>query len=161
MSSKKRKFHLITPSESEFLEIIRDFIGKIATIAGFSDDYANKIQLSVDEACTNIIKHAYSGMKKKSIEIVVELNSSKIMVSVIDQGKGFKPSKVAVKDLETYLSEYRRGGLGLHLIKILMDDVQFSFDPAKRNVITMTKYVVGKGGSSRQDKTSMTVEKSK
>ena len=141
MSANIKKFLLVTPSESDFLGIIRDFVGKIARVAGFTDDYVNKIQLSVDEACTNVIRHAYSGKKGRDIEIRVELNAKKMIVSVIDQGKGFKPENKVVDDMEAYLSEYRKGGLGLHLIKLLMDEVHFSIHPKKKNVIRMVKYV--------------------
>ncbi len=141
MATKTKKFLLVTPSESDFLDIIRDFVGKIARSAGFSDDYVSKIQLSVDEACTNVIRHAYLGMKQKDIEIRVELNAKKLVVSVVDRGRGFKPESKHVDDMEAYLSEYRKGGLGLHLIKLLMDEVQFSIHPNKMNIITLVKYL--------------------
>ena len=58
MSEKKKKYLIVTPSISEFLEIIRDFIKKIASNVGFIEEDVYKIQLSVDEACTNVINHA-------------------------------------------------------------------------------------------------------
>ena len=160
MSAKIKKFLLVTPSESDFLDIIRDFIGKIAHAAGFTDDHVNKIQLSVDEACTNVIRHAYTARQQKDIEIRVELNARKMVVSVSDKGRGFKPEEEVVDDMETYLSQYRKGGLGLHLIKLLMDEVQFSIQPNKKNIITMVKYVHQKQTSEAERKQKLALEKS-
>ena len=140
MTGKKQKFLLLTPSETEFLEIIRDFMAKIARIAGFNEDHVNKIQLSVDEACTNIVKHAYKGIQKKDIRIQVELNDEKMIIAVIDKGKGFDPKKIEPLNMNNYLNELRRGGLGIHLMNILMDEIQYSIQPLKKNQVTMIKY---------------------
>jgi len=140
LTGKKQKFLLLTPSETEFLEIIRDFMAKIARIAGFNEDHVNKIQLSVDEACTNIVKHAYKGIQKKDIRIQVELNDEKMIIAVIDKGKGFDPKKIEPLNMNNYLNELRRGGLGIHLMNILMDEIQYSIQPLKKNQVTMIKY---------------------
>ena len=141
MPSKVKKFSLVIPSDDEFLDLIRNFVGKIAETAGFDDDSVNKIQLSVDEACTNVMKHAYKGEKSKDVHIEVELNSKKIVVSVVAKGSGFEYDNIGIDDMGAYLTEFRKGGLGLHLIKVLMDEVKFSIKPAKKNVIEMTKYI--------------------
>lgn len=152
LSSKMKKFLLVTPSNDEYLDLIRDFVGKIASTAGFGEEDVNKIQLSVDEACTNVMKHAYKSLKSKDVQIEVELNLRKFVVSVIDKGSGFQYENIGVDDMDAYLSEFRKGGLGLHLIKVLMDDVQFSIQPAKKNVITMTKYIGEKSSSKSKNR---------
>ena len=99
MPSKVKKFSLVIPSDDEFLDLIRNFVGKIAETAGFDDDSVNKIQLSVDEACTNVMKHAYKGEKSKDVHIEVELNSKKIVVSVVDKGSGFEYDNIGIDDM--------------------------------------------------------------
>ena len=78
MSANKNKFLMVTPSESRYLDVIREFVAKVATIAGFDDEHVNKIQLSVDEACTNVVKHAYRGMDSQDIKVQIEFNPEQV-----------------------------------------------------------------------------------
>lgn len=132
---------MVTPSDSKYLDVVRDFVAKIANIAGFDGEHVNKIQLSVDEACTNVVKHAYKGTEPKDIKIQVEYDNEKIIVEVIDKGRGFDFRKIKEKDMNNYLNEFRRGGLGIHLMKILMDKVNFSGQHSKKTQVTMIKYL--------------------
>ena len=141
LPAKKNKFLIVTPSDSKYLDVIRDFVAKIAIIACFDGEHVNKIQLSVDEACTNVVKHAYKGIQPNDITIQVEYDKKKITVEVIDKGKGFDFRKVKVEDMNNYLNEFRRGGLGIHLMKILMDEVDYSTLPSKKTQVTMIKYL--------------------
>ena len=141
LSANKNKFLIVTPSESKYLDVIREFVARIATIAGFDEEHVNKIQLSVDEACTNVVKHAYRGMESKEIKVQIEYNKKLLEVSVIDKGKGFDLKKAKLKDIDNYLNEFRKGGLGIHLMKILMDKVNYSVQPLKRTQVTMIKYL--------------------
>jgi len=140
MSEKKKKYLIVTPSISEFLEIIRDFIKKIASNVGFIEEDVYKIQLSVDEACTNVINHAYDEITRSVMRVEVKVDEEKMDVSVIDYGRGFEPNIIKSPNMREYLKEYKRGGLGIHLIKKLMDEVKFSDTPFKKNKITMTIY---------------------
>ena len=140
MSGKKQKFLLVIPGESKYLEIIREFIAKIARSVGFNEEHINKIQVSVDEACTNVVKHAYQGMKKKDVRIEVELDVEKMTIAIIDKGKGFDPKTIEPLNMNKYLNEFRRGGLGIHLMNILMDEIKYSIHPLKKNQVTMVKY---------------------
>ena len=132
---------MVTPCDSRYLELIRDFVAKIAKITGFDEEHVNKIQLSVDEACTNVVKHAYKGIDPKDIRVDVTFDQEKITVTVTDRGKGFNPDKSKLKDMDTYFNKFRRGGLGIHLIKILMDEVSYSIDPCRKNSVKMIKYL--------------------
>ena len=143
---------MVTPSDSKYLDLIREFIDKIANIAGFDDEYVNKIQLSVDEACTNVVKHAYRGMQSKNIKIEVEFDKEKMIISVIDSGKGFDLKLTKLKDINDHLNEFNRGGLGIHLISILMDKTNYSIQPMKKNQITMIKFL-SKNQSREKKKT--------
>ena len=77
MSAKANKFSMVTPCDSRYLELIRDFVAKIAKITGFDEEHVNKIQLSVDEACTNVVKHAYKGIDPKDIRVDVTFDQEK------------------------------------------------------------------------------------
>ena len=137
----KQDFILKIPTHSTNLKIIRDFISDIAGKAGFTDEVKFDIALAVDEACTNVIKHAYRGGVGREITINVRYDSEKIVIAVSDSGNGFDTSSVDNFDIGAKLKKMERGGLGIHLIKETMDEVEFKSDPKAENSVVMTKYV--------------------
>ncbi len=124
----------------ENLEIIRDFISSVARRAGFSREEANKIELAVDEACTNIIKHAYGIENKGDIGIILRLDYYKLTILLTDHGKSFDFDRIKIPDMDKYLAELRVGGLGIYLMKTLMDDVSYRTTSTGENEVKMVKY---------------------
>ena len=135
------------PGQTDNLEIIRDFVAKIARKVGFSTDDVEKIELAVDEACTNVIKHAYDKGQKKPIDISIVIDYQKLTIVVTDEGKGFDPKKLKIPDMKEYLAEMRVGGLGIYLMQSLMDEVEFKSAPGKGNQVKMVKYISEAGQS--------------
>ena len=140
MRKKRETFQLKVPSETKNLEIIRSFIYRTAIKAGFDSECASRIELSVDEACSNVIKHAYQMKTDNFIEINISIDKEKFVVTIIDQGKGFNPEKIELPDMMEYLAELRVGGLGIYLMKTLMDEVEYDIIPGKKNIVRMVKY---------------------
>ena len=136
-----KDFILKIPTQSTNLKIIRDFITDIAEKAGFGDEASCDIALAVDEASTNVIKHAYRGGDDKQITVSVKYDKSKIVITISDSGKGFKPEAVDDLDMNAYLKNKKRGGLGVHLIKSAMDEVEFKSEPGTFNSVKMIKYL--------------------
>ncbi len=137
----KQKYKLKVSSVTENLEIIRDFVNNIATKAGFSDDTADQIELAVDEACTNVVKHAHKYNAKRMIDISVILEPEKIEIIISDTGGGFDVDKLPRPNLEKFIHESKSGGLGIHLMRTLMDEVNFTFNPGKKNQVSLIKYL--------------------
>ncbi|MFQ5824921.1 MAG: ATP-binding protein [bacterium] len=137
-----RKYQLRIPSQSDNLVIIRDVVSKVAKKVGFNNDDVSKIELAVDEACTNVIKHAYGQNSNKFIEVVIQIDNQKFMVIVSDKGKGFNPEDFKLPKMDDYLTEMRIGGLGIYLIETLMDKVVFNIKPGFKNQVKMIKYFV-------------------
>lgn len=124
----------------EFLDEIREFVGEIAREGGFSDKEVYNIQLATDEAASNIIEHAYEGVSDGLIEISCGMQSNYIRIILVDHGESFDPSDVPDPDLKADLSERKIGGLGIFLMRKLMDEVHYDAEPRKnRNTLTMTK----------------------
>jgi len=134
-------FHLQLPSHTDFLDLIRDFISKLSGYAGFDEENVYKISLAVDEACTNVIRHAYDQGDARIIDIEAEISNGQFTVIVSDTGKGFNPDDVAEPDLQDFILRHKVGGFGLYLIRTLMDKVDFSIKPGVRNAVLMTKFV--------------------
>jgi len=135
-----KEYQLKIPSQSDNLSIIRDVVSKVARRIGFNTDEASKIELAVDEACTNVIKHAYANNSNQMIEVSIKVDRKKLIIIVADKGKGFNPDEIKLPDLNESIKEGRKGGLGLCLIKTLMDKVEFEIKPGFKNKVKMIKY---------------------
>jgi len=139
--NNKKKYTLKVSGSTENLEVIREFIHRLASKAGFNEDDASQIELAVDEACTNSIKHAYRYNQQHFLEITVYLDPVKIEVVVSDKGPGFDVSAIPEPDLKAFAMQAKSGGLGIHLMRTLMDEVHFSFHPGKKNQVSLIKYL--------------------
>jgi anti-sigma regulatory factor (Ser/Thr protein kinase) len=123
----------------EFLDEIRDFVGEIARKGGFGDKDVYNIQLATDEAASNIIEHAYEGIPDGVLDLSCGMQSDSIKIVLIDYGLPFDPSKIPMPDLKADLSARKIGGLGIFLMRKLMDEVTYEPRPDKSNVLTMIK----------------------
>ena len=141
MKDRVQRFKLKVPSVTDNLYLIRDFIRMVAEKAGFNNEKQEQITLAVDEACTNVIKHAYKFNARRLIDIAIQIDQQKIKITITDKGRGFNYSKLQDPDLKTYIKESRHGGLGIYLIKTLMDDVRYEFNPGIKNQVQLTKYL--------------------
>lgn len=149
MMTKIKEFKLRIPSQTDNLELIRYFVGRVAEKVGFDDEDVGKIELACDEACTNVIKHAYNIDRKsdKSLDIAIKLDYQKLTLVVTDHGKGFNPDSIKLPDMKEYLAELKVGGLGIYLMKTLMDEVDYDIKPGVRNQVRMVKYFISKKNS--------------
>jgi serine/threonine-protein kinase RsbW len=128
-------------SRTDRLIAVREFVSASARKFGFSDEEVSKIALAVDEACTNVIKHAYKFDPTKEITITIKPHGRTFEVAIKDNGKQFNPSEVLAPDMKEYLTHYRRGGLGIYLMKSLMDKVEYDIVPGKKNEVRLIKYL--------------------
>ena len=140
MTSTNNK-ELKVKSRTENLASIRDFISSNAVKAGLSEDQIDNIMLAVDEACTNIIKHAYNSFPDGELSIKLEYDKKKFTVAIIDFGKTFNPDTVPKPDLQKYYKERKVGGLGMYLMKTLMDEVKYISVPGKYNKVLLSKNI--------------------
>jgi len=123
----------------EFLDEIREFVGDIARAGGFDAKDVYNIQLAADEAASNIIEHAYEGVSNGLLELSCGVKGNTITIVLVDHGESFDPSEIPMPDLKADLSERKIGGLGIFLMRKLMDEVRYETKPNKSNVLTMTK----------------------
>lgn len=127
----------INASTKELVKV-RSLVERFTEDMGFSEDKSFKIQLVVDEICTNIIKHGYNQMqidtdnKSKSICIVLIAKESSLLIRIIDQGPTFNPVEYQAPDIHNHISHPHKGGLGIPLIKLLSDKISFSIINGKQ-----------------------------
>ncbi len=128
-------------SRTERLSTVREFVSEAARSFGFSEEDVGKIALAVDEACTNVIKHAYKFDPTKKIGITVNTANRAFVVTSQDNGRAFDPTAVHQPDMKEYMTHFRRGGLGVYLMRSLMDKVEYDIEPGKKNEVRLTKYL--------------------
>lgn len=88
-----------------------------------------EIILSVDEAVANVMEHAMPDKGENFyLTISVDVSDDIVTISLKDQGKKFNPLLVADPDMEQHVKEGRKGGLGIYIIKKIMDECNYTFD---------------------------------
>ena len=141
MAAIERKFKLQVPSSTENLALIREFVTTVGKQATMSDEDISKLELAVDEACANVIEHAYGHDITKEVDVRAVFDEDEVRISVIDSGRGFDPAKVDQETVEQLVAERKSGGLGFRLIKSLMDEVSYEIVPGQKNELHMTKKI--------------------
>ena len=131
------------PADFKNLDAIREFVGTAARQAGLSGRDVYAVQLAVDEACSNIIEHAYEGVSNGEIEIGCQAGDGQLTIVIHDHGKEFDISTVRKPNLGRDLSEREVGGLGVYLIHKLMDEVHFKSSKQTGNTLTLVKKISG------------------
>ena len=134
------------PSNPEMLCVVRDALGKLTETLGFSSADCRAVVLAVDEALTNIIRHAYQGESEQPIQAsfrrieVPRGGQPRRALEIVleDSGKEIDREKLRARPLE----EVRPGGLGLHLINECMDAVEFRREFGK-NQLRLIKLLDG------------------
>ena len=139
MESVDKKFTLQVPSSTENLALIREFVSSAAKQAGFDDKEVGRLELAVDEACANVIEHAYGQDVSKEVIVRARLDENEFSIDIEDTGKGFDPASVNQEELEQLINKRRTGGLGMRLMKTLMDEVRYEIEPGKKNALHMSK----------------------
>ncbi len=133
--------HTLTiPSSTRFLEDVREFVTTHASEAGFSDMVVEQLKMAVDEACTNVIEHAYEGESEQPVEIAIILSRDKLTIRIRDKGRQFDEMSYREPNLIEYAKTRKSGGFGVHIMRKLMDEVAYK-SSGGFNVCTMVKYL--------------------
>lgn len=122
------------PSKAEWVAVARLAIAAVANRLNFSIEDIEDVKLAVAEACTNCIQHAEGSSQ---IEITCETEVEGLTVRVRDFGRGTRPEHIQSRRVD----EPRVGGLGVFLIRSLMDTVEYDVHPDRGTNLVMTKKV--------------------
>ncbi len=94
-----------------------------ASKAGFTELVVEQVKMAVDEACTNVIEHAYEGQNEQPVEIAIIVTEDDFTVRIRDKGRQFNQQSYREPDLIQYAKTKKSGGFGVHIMRKLMDDV--------------------------------------
>lgn len=128
-------------SDPVFLRIVRAAMEEIADLAGFSRKEGAKIILAVDEACSNVIRHAYHNQPGKPIYITCRITPIKLEIIMVDLGEPANIESIKPRPLD----ELRPGGLGVHIIRTVMDEVHYENLARIGNRLIMAKFLPREG----------------
>lgn len=124
-------------SHPKLLKIVRCGIQHLCNLCEFSDIAKNEMILAVDEAVANIIRHAYKGADDKPINVFCDVREDRLQIVLQDFGEEVDTNVVKSRDLD----DVRPGGLGVHLIQSVMDEMEFSYSKEEGNKLRLVKYL--------------------
>lgn len=148
--SEESKIELNITSNAKSLPVVRSAVERMARMEGFGDNEAHALVLAIDEALANVIEHGYGGATDQPIAITLTSvhaadGRQGISVAVRDQGRQVDPGAIVGRDL----SDVRPGGLGVHIIRSVMDDVEYRCADGGGMLLTMIKYIGSNGAAAR------------
>jgi serine/threonine-protein kinase RsbW len=141
MTSVERTLTLTVPSATENLALIREFVANVGSQAGLGEDDVAKLELAVDEACANVIEHAHGQDSNKEVTVRATFDTATLRIEVVDEGEGFDPTVVPTTSVEQMVHDRRTGGLGLRVMRSLMDEVSYEIVPGERNRLRLLKRI--------------------
>ncbi len=143
LSEAEEVYELTTPSHTENLELIRSFTSRLAQKAGLNEMAAMEIEVAVEEASVNAIKHAHKSDQAKPLRLQIKIGKQKLTVLVKDQGQGFDPQKFDGQNAQKVLARPQNGGRGILMMKMLTDEVHFEAGNGKGTQVRLVKYLAG------------------
>ena len=132
-------FELVFFADARNLSTAADFIDVVTDAANFDDKAAYAVQMAVDEACANILEHAYDDANRGRIRLGCEIRADGLRIDLFDSGRPFDPDAVAPYDPTAPLEARGRRGMGMFYIQKLMDSVTYQFDTPQGNQLTLFK----------------------
>ena len=130
---------IVITSSTRNLARVRDFVEERAKQTGVDPNTINQIVMSVDEACTNVIKYAHKYNDKFKINIEVFHLDKKFKVVITYKGMEFNPNDIENPDMEEYFAKFKVGGLGIPMIKKLMNKIEYKRYKPNVNSLTLIK----------------------
>jgi len=142
------KLLIQTPGHGSYLAYIRVIVGDLARKVGFDEGEAAKIEMAVDEACSNVVRHAYSPDKEwcwqqrdPEIRLDIRVEGNLLIIEINDHGQRFDFANYRPAMMEDHLREMKPGGYGILIMRNFMDEVQYSSNDQTGNTLRMVKYL--------------------
>jgi anti-sigma regulatory factor (Ser/Thr protein kinase) len=126
------------PAALENVPALLAFIDEACERYGLDRDTAFAIRLAVDEVCVNLVRHGYAG-GQGAIWIDFARDANRVIVTIADRAPPFDPANAPAPDLDKPLEERRVGGLGWHLVRHMIDHIEYRSDDDGTNRLTLVK----------------------
>ena len=137
MAKEARKELRIT-NDTENLSMVRTVVQDMINDSPLKPEERNKVILAIDEAISNVIEHAYED-KSGDIEVILDMNETRLEVVVRDNGSKFDPDEISDPDIHEHIRLSKKKGLGMYLMRKIMDHVAYNLDSSYQNELVMRK----------------------
>ncbi len=117
---------------------VAEFAERFGAEQQLGDDAVMAINLVLDELMANIIEHGFPDGGEHTIRVTLGVDAGELTIEVDDDGRPFDPLQAPPPDLDLPIEERPVGGLGIHIVRSLMDAVEYR-RRNDRNVLTMRK----------------------
>ena len=136
-------FQIEVTSSPRLLQVVRAAVGQYGRLLDFTEEETHRLKAAVDEACANIIRHSYGGEAGQRIVITFILSDARLEILLRDFGRKPDPARLAPREADPS----RPGGLGLPLIRSVMDEVEFDLSPERGTILRLVKHLKAKRGA--------------
>ena len=133
-----KRWQLKIASDLRHLPFVGQFVRESGRAAGLDEGDLFEVELACEEACNNVIEHAYRNAQG-DIDITCTVTGSDFVIEIQDQGRPFDPTQFPPLGRRRRPGQVTIGGLGIHLMRELMDVISYRFDPTTGNHLTMIK----------------------
>ncbi|MBI3092358.1 MAG: ATP-binding protein [Candidatus Tectomicrobia bacterium] len=134
----RQEITLTVPSSTEFLHVVGAVMSEMAALAGFDDRQRRRIELAVDEACSNVLLCAYQQESEQSYRIGCVKEASELRITITDWGQDYAFPAAGELSLPAKLPDPSSANIGLYLIYQIMDEVTF-VSQTQQHVLSMRK----------------------
>jgi len=147
LKKSESKVEVVTPGRGDYLAYIRLVVADLARQVGFHEDEVAKIEMAVDEACSNVVEHAYAEKRawhwKSSPEIRLDVReeNDRLIIEINDHGQQFDFSNYQPQDIEERIAGMKTGGYGVFIMRKFMDEVQYNSSSETGNTLRLVKYL--------------------
>lgn len=132
---------LEVPGSYSYLKTVRHFISVLLTLNMIKTDEVDNIILVVDESVANIIRHSYKEDVSKYLKVYLEVYTKYIKIEIVDMGNSFDFDNYGNVDLQEFKKKRRKSGLGLYIIRNLIDKVKYEREKEGFNRLSLIKYL--------------------
>jgi sigma-B regulation protein RsbU (phosphoserine phosphatase) len=139
---KTQELDISIKNRYEDMSLVEDKFAAFAEENDLPDAVKQSMSIVLDEMLNNVISYAYRGEKEKEIEVVFELSGKRLVVTIKDSGVPFNPFARETPDISESIEEREIGGLGIHMVRSLMDEYSYHRQ-INKNVVTLVKIIEG------------------
>jgi serine/threonine-protein kinase RsbW len=136
---RRKTVQVRLPSRLESIRAVSDMTTRYARRAHLEEQDAYQCKLAVDEACSNIIRHAYGGDSTGVFDVFIRIDDGVFEIHLTDYGEPYDPQDIPSPTMGNTIEDAQPGGLGLYLIRSVMDEVCYTPGP-KGNRLVMVKW---------------------
>ena len=127
-------------AESNGLPPFRKKLQSLLQSAHFNEKSVHEVLLSVDEVLTNVIRHAYRNQASNKMHVTVSLLEDRVEIAIQDEGPCFDPRTIPAPELP----REKPGGLGIYLVRSLMDEIEYEPLSPRGNRLRLVKFKMKK-----------------